>query len=265
MKSVAKWLLALSLIGGTAAAQEPEAGESGLESQPVQEAAPVVTATPEKAPLPRWALGFTASNLELKSWPGAVSLQRRLGPLNYLSLGISGSNQQWGPNEDTDPWPSGTATDTTYTKQSSRNWRVQISPEFSRLVRQQQGWLLWIGLEGSYAFDKYSSFSEYRHTGSYYAYSSQASESKNHSLSLNIPASLDKRITVWGHDFSLGFKSHLLKAVYQVGINEYWYVSESQYVGYYTDHDRTVTTMPWNIEYRNPFQGGMQVQIKYWF
>lgn len=265
MRSFPVVFLILVLSAGISQGQEADTSDVVVEAQPVQETAPVATATPEKAPLPRWALGFTASNLELKSWPGTVSLQRRLGPSNYLSLGISGSNQQWGPNEDTNPWPSGTATDTTYTKQSSRNWRVQISPEFSRLVRQQRGWMLWLGLEGSYAFDKYSSSSEIRHTGSYYAYSSQGSKSENHTLSLNIPASLEKRVTVWGHDFSLGFKSRLLWANTHRGINEYWSVYESQSSGYYTDHDRTVTTMPWNIEYRNPFQGGMQVQIKYWF
>lgn len=264
MKAIATLLLAMTLIGG-AAAQEPDSIGIGSESQQVQGTAQGAATTPEKITLPKWVLGFTASNLELKSWPGTVSLQRRLGSCNYLSLGISGSNQQWGPNEDTDLWPYAIYTDTVYTKQSSRNWRVQISPEFSRVIRQQGGWLLWLGLEGSYAFDKYSSYRENRHTGSYYAYNSQATESKNHSLAINIPASLDKRITIRGHEFSLGFRNHLLKAMYQVGINEYWYVNDSQYSGYYTDHGRNVTAMPWNIEYKNPFQGGMQVQIKYWF
>jgi len=265
MRNLTAVVLVLTLCAGISLGQEADTSNPAEETLQVQETAPAVTTTPVKITLPKWVIGFTANNLEFKSWPGTVTLQRRIGKCNYLSLGVSGSNQQSGPDENTDEYETYSGTDTVISKNQSRSWQININPEVSRLIVQKHGWLLSLGLEAGFGFYKNSHSYESKHSLYPYDYRSAGSVAKNYSYSLSFPASLEKTIKIKGQRMSFGIRSHLVQATSSVGTYDSWYVYSSATTGYYSDGDHNKSTMPWNASFKNPFQGNVQVQLKYWF
>jgi hypothetical protein len=260
MRNFTAVVLVLTLCAGISLGQEADTSSAAEETQIVQETAPVITTTLEKITLPKWVIGFTANNLEFKSWPGTVTLQRRAGENNFLSLGISGYNQQYGPDENDNTYAD---TVISITKSHSRDWGITLAPEISRVIKNNS-WLFIMGIEGLLSFDESRSRNEtiyqqepHNHHGVYLM-------RKNYNYGLNIPASFERILKIKDQRLSIGLRSYIFQVSSSVSITDRQYIDLSDN-DYYMNWTHTKYTMPWHISYKNPFQGNMQLQIKYWF
>lgn len=261
MRKITAVALVTLAMSGISLGQEADTSNVATEIQQMQETAPMVINTPEKITLPKWIIGFTANNLEFKSWPGTVTAQKRIGEKNFLSLGISGSYQQYGPDENDNTYMD---TVISINKGESQNWGISLTPEINRVIKNNNSWLLSTGIEGLFSFNKSSGSSETISKRYPYYYNSTNTVYKKYIYGINIPASLEKRIKIRGQILSIGLRSYIVQASSSVDINDYQNVNSSD-LYYYSNTSHSKNTMPWQVTLKNPFQGNVQVQIKYWF
>jgi hypothetical protein len=121
-----------------------------------------------------------------------------------------------------------------------------------------------MGIEGLLSFDESRSRNEtiyqqepHNHHGVYLM-------RKNYNYGLNIPASFERILKIKDQRLSIGLRSYIFQVSSSVSITDRQYIDLSDN-DYYMNWTHTKYTMPWHISYKNPFQGNMQLQIKYWF
>lgn len=197
-----------------------------------------------------WVLGCRIENLGLESFPGTLFLQRRIGKLRYVGLGLSYSRKEVGPEE------KYSNNDSSYIWKTSSSSYLSLYPEYIR-NHGIGGWLFSISIRGLY---QHSYWENERVGWDIRPERRSSGKAKSHGtsdrLGIEFPLAIERQFRLGRILFSSGLVCQFL-SVYTSKSNETTITN--------TTTERRQFKEPLGLKFNSPFNGSASIQLKCWF
>lgn len=209
-----------------------------------------------------WVLGCRMANLEFKSFPGTVFLQRRAGRFSFFGIGFCYTNEQIKPSE------YHARNDSTFLKTTCTDWTLTVNPELA-LFLERGALVSTLAAGGIYEYGRCRFNSEV--TSTYSTFTSSGLQSRcitTQKYGMELSVSIERRFVIGRSVFSAGLRSLLISAITSSRSEE------ENNITNYTSGGTTETTnnrtrsfekKPVRFIISSPFNGSASIHLKYWF